>query len=236
MLTNDHNSLEVALAVPPNPYLGVWDSVLAGPFVGRVRPDRPPVQVGRAQNASGELLEAFALPCWRSGWHWTLISREDSWALGCNWFVASTGYVVRNFDNRQQLMHRLVAWCRHKGASEPDRYLYLKSALQVDHGDRVRTNNHRSNLELVDQALNNLNQRPRVDDGREVTGVTWDNDRNKWMAYTSYRGKRIWVGRFVGQHQAEHAVERKREQLERRHRARISKQVNACIGFEEVPF
>jgi hypothetical protein len=156
---------------------GTWRRAtnLAAPKRQRGRSTEEAPQVLR-HRASGQL----ALPAYRKGWHWVLVSREDAWAAGYAWFISKEGYVVRNLTvagekhgepcqlKRQRYLHRevLARVLEPPGVeapSEPGPYLWQSS--DVDHRNRRRLDNTRSNLRLLSQSDQNRNQgaeRPRA--------------------------------------------------------------------------
>ena len=198
-------------------YPGTW-TPLCGPWARRVRKDRPAVQV-RDQDG------AFLLPVWRERWFECLLSAEDAWALERNWFCTPERYVFCNKPSRKiAYLHRLVASVVRSGSSPNLETFFLPSRIEVDHNDRNPLNNHRSNLTLVDKTLNNYNHDPAL---RPCgTGVTWDENRQRYYARVKHGGQTIHIGRFQSLRQAEAAVERKRFALER---ARMK-------TVKEVPF
>lgn len=87
------------------------------------------------------------------------------------WHKSDTGYAVRRYKNSTLRMHRLIA--------QPPK------ALHVDHINRNRLDNTRSNLRIVSQATNAANG-----SGNHIKtvypdlpkGVTYDYTRNKYVA------------------------------------------------------
>ena len=77
-------------------------------------------------------------------------------------------------------------------------FLYMEGWLpeEVDHDDGDGTNNKWSNLKGSTRKLNALNLRKRSDNSSGVTGVTWQKDRNKWMAHIHIDNKMKNLGRF----------------------------------------
>ena len=105
-------------------------------------------------------------------------------------FQMSTGYRGVSLRNMQFLAHRMAwfymtgRWPRH----------------QIDHIDRVRTNNRFSNLReatMRDQ-LGNASMRKNNTSG--IRGVS--RKRNKWQAQLAYRGTYYSLGSFSSKTQA----------------------------------
>jgi hypothetical protein len=198
---------------------GTWRRAtnLAAPKRQRGRSTEEAPQVLR-HRASGQL----ALPAYRKGWHWVLVSREDAWAAGYAWFISKEGYVVRNLTvagekhgepcqlKRQRYLHRevLARVLEPPGVeapSEPGPYLWQSS--DVDHRNRRRLDNTRSNLRLLSQSDQNRNQE-RND--HELVGVTWNPSKGRWHARIRHEGRELHVGYF---HSAKRARMARRRRL-----------------------
>lgn len=185
----------------------------------------------------------LAIPAWRQGWHWVLVSACDAWAAEWFWYVSAGGYVVANVRTKQRYLHRLVAWLRKECISPAgvetalERY-WLRSVAVVDHLDHDRLNNTRKNLRLTDQTGNSLNSSPRY--GNTVTGVTWDEAKQRWQAKFEYQGRTIYCGRYATPEQAARVIERRRAQVVREHqqavRGDLATATMAPPEPDEVPF
>lgn len=68
---------------------------------------------------------------------------------------------------------------------------------QVDHIDGNRTNNAWANLRDVSGAQNQKNMKRDSRNASGISGVFWDEVRQKWVAYISSNGKRHHLGRFT---------------------------------------
>jgi len=82
---------------------------------------------------------------------------------------------------------------------------------EVDHRDQHRffeyriVDNRRDNLRNVSRSQNHANQRPRVGCSSRFKGVTWDRQKEKWMAYITVNQRRIYLGYFTSEAEAAHA-------------------------------
>lgn len=66
----------------------------------------------------------------------------------------------------------------------------------VDHINRDRSDNRRSNLRLCSLAENNRNGSIRSNNNSGFKGVSWDKARGKWQAGIGLNGTRKALGRF----------------------------------------
>ena len=66
----------------------------------------------------------------------------------------------------------------------------------VDHKNRNRYDNRKSNLRCCTYAENNRNRGLCVTNKSGVIGVHFDKKRNKWAASITLNGKKIFIGRF----------------------------------------
>ncbi len=99
---------------------------------------------------------------------------------------AKNGYVHISIKNTSHAAHRL-AWFYMTG-KWPE--------CQIDHINRIRNDNRIVNLRESNQSENMANCDVRVNNISGVTGVHWDQQRKKWMAYIKKDYKRIHIGRF----------------------------------------
>lgn len=120
---------------------------------------------------------------------------------GVNWYLSKTGYVRRatRVNGRQGTVdiHRLIIEC-------PPEHC-------IDHADRNKLNNRRSNLRV---ATNSLNQANRVSKRGEnsIKGVTFIKKCNKWQAAIKNGGKDKYLGLFDTAEQAHEAYMNAAEQ------------------------
>lgn len=101
--------------------------------------------------------------------------------------TSKTGYVVIPFKGKAYRAHRL-AYIIMTG-NEPTNY--------IDHINGKRLDNRWENLRDVtmsDNAKNRYNVSSKNKIG--LTGVSWDRNKNKWVAYINIDGKQTRLGRF----------------------------------------
>ena len=98
------------------------------------------------------------------------------------------GYLVVWVLGDLYFVHRLV-WVLLRGKIEGD--------FDVDHINRVRSDNRIENLRLATRNQNNANTtRPRKNKHDGCVGVEWDGERKRFRAVIMVNGKRKRVGRF----------------------------------------
>ena len=96
------------------------------------------------------------------------------------------GYIQITVDDKNYLAHRL-AWM----------YVFGKfPKKQIDHINRVKTDNSIKNLRDVDASTNQHNIGVRSHNSSGITGVVWNSRRQKWVAQIIYRNKRYYIGTF----------------------------------------
>lgn len=104
----------------------------------------------------------------------------------------TTGYVGIKVDCRKYQAHRL-AWLYVHGSFPPE---------QLDHINRVRTDNRLCNLRLATSIENGQNRSmPRNNTSGHV-GVSWSKAKRKWLAEIMLDGKNIRLGLFTDKDQA----------------------------------
>ena len=112
----------------------------------------------------------------------------------------NNGYKSIVIDHQTYYIHRVVAEVFDIGDIE---------GLCVNHKDGEKSNNAVANLELVTYSENHKHAfktlgRTAWHRGKDLGGgVCFDKSRNKWMAYGDYLGKRIYLGRFESQQEAQ---------------------------------
>lgn len=97
----------------------------------------------------------------------------------------SAGYRQGHIHNKHFLAHRLIF-----------KMLHDIDAENIDHIDGDRTNNRPENLRAASRLENQRNQKKRWDNASGITGVCWDAQRSKWLAYIRVKGIAKMLGRF----------------------------------------
>lgn len=109
-----------------------------------------------------------------------VIQSRDSWYQDKGGYLASSYYYagIRRFVR----FHRIVM------KAKPQQF--------VDHRDKNRRDNRKSNLRCCSYAENNRNRGLCSTNKSGVTGVSFDKRRNKWVANITFNRKKIFIGRF----------------------------------------
>jgi len=98
----------------------------------------------------------------------------------------SHGHIQIKVDRKLHLAHRLV-------------FLYVAGTApaEVDHINRVRSDNRLANLRSVSRSENRHNTAPCKRNKSGVKGVFWIERLGKWQAYISTAGKRKVLGCYA---------------------------------------
>lgn len=105
-------------------------------------------------------------------------SRPDYlWIKSRKWYLDKDGYAFCRGEKRGTTlkMHRIV--------------LEAKKGQEVDHINRDKLDNRRTNLRIVSHHENTLNRERGL-------GISFDQDRNKWRARLKFKNKEVHLGRF----------------------------------------
>lgn len=111
-------------------------------------------------------------------------SEDQEKVLKYNWKINKNGY-VRTTNGRLALHNIIMNVEKHSFSRE------------VDHINRNKLDNRKSNLRLVSRQINNLNtgnQKNNKSSG--LKGVCWHKQQNKWRAYIMLDWKQIHLGLF----------------------------------------
>lgn len=133
-----------------------------------------------------------------------LVDYEDISKLlkfGYRWSINTWGYAfcrpTKDGKSKTILMHRMLT-------DPTDKEL-------VDHINHNKLDNRKCNLRNVDSSENNYNRKGAASNNKSsgIRGVFYDNStthKNKWRAHHSFKGKKIYVGRFGTKEEAEEAI------------------------------
>lgn len=96
------------------------------------------------------------------------------------------GYLLIKIDGKNHKAHRL-AW------------LYMHGewpSSEIDHKDRVKTNNRIQNLRAVTRSENSQNKTLPKNNTSKFRGVYWHKRDRRWVAKIAINGKRKHLGHF----------------------------------------
>lgn len=118
-----------------------------------------------------------------------VISRSPSIKPGdvAGWLDKSTGYIRICLFGKFYRAHRLA-------------YFYMTGAWplqQIDHRDRIKTNNKWSNLRPATHLENQQNRGMKSNNTSGVAGVGWVKNTKKWTASIRVNYKYYFLGNFV---------------------------------------
>jgi hypothetical protein len=100
--------------------------------------------------------------------------------------INSNGYLMVYFNGRNYRIHRLV-YCMFHG--------HLPKQ-QIDHINRIKTDNRIANLRDVPCIENTRNRGNGKTNKSGVKGVFWNRCNNRWQAIIRYKNKSVVVGSF----------------------------------------
>jgi hypothetical protein len=80
--------------------------------------------------------------------------------------------------------------------------------LEIDHINRIPSDNRIANLRLATRAQNNINRRLKTSSKSGVRGVHWDAHSKKWRATLTLNGKKLSLGLYTDPHEAGEAFKR----------------------------
>ena len=113
------------------------------------------------------------------------------WTKSPQGYVARTGY--ENGEQKKILMHRVIV--------DPPK------ELQVDHKNRNKLDNRKSNLRIVTQSENMHNTGNWKNNTSGIKNICFDKSKNKWVARKQYNGKQKFIGRYATIEDAEKALQ-----------------------------
>lgn len=115
------------------------------------------------------------------------------------WHLARVGYAARSEHNRGD--RRMVYMHRELMGLTSD------NSLEVDHIDRDRLNNRRSNLRILTHAQQLQNQSPQTNPRTSrYRGVDWHSQHRAWRARIHIAGKSRHLGLFADEAEAAEAA------------------------------
>lgn len=93
-----------------------------------------------------------------------------------SWFLDSNGYARTSINGKHPSFHRMILEIGDKD-------------IQIDHINKDKIDNRRSNLRICNNQKNSFNKRKYITNTSGYKGVYFDKDRNKWRASIMIDGK-----------------------------------------------
>lgn len=103
-----------------------------------------------------------------------------------HWYLNGQGYIETHSHKQKILMHRFVLQQHNK----------LHKEDVIDHKNKLRYCNIKSNLNIVTKLENNQNTRLYKNNTSGYKGVSYDSNLQKWRSYINHQHKRIYGGNF----------------------------------------
>jgi len=108
------------------------------------------------------------------------------------WRLKKSGYLITNIrheDKRYTVeMHRLII---NNFPFSKDLKNYV-----LDHIDRNKRNNRRSNIRITERQKNSFNSNISKSNTSGVIGVCWHKENSCWTSHIRFNGKMIYLGSF----------------------------------------
>jgi len=104
------------------------------------------------------------------------------------WSISNTGYARCSYNGRGTLMHRVI--------------LQHDKNECIDHLDRNKLNNRRSNLAGCTRQENNTNSIASHGGSSKYRGVFWSKKANRWLSKINHKGKTTHIGTFKDEESA----------------------------------
>lgn len=103
-------------------------------------------------------------------------------------YLNTNGYRYLNVNGRRYQAAHLV-WLYIHGEMPP-------KPFEVDHHNRIRSDDRIDNLRLATKAQNTMNRGVQRNNTSSHKGVSWDASRKKWFAFITVNYRTIALGRF----------------------------------------
>lgn len=122
-----------------------------------------------------------------------MVDDDDyEWLNQFKWQVFNNGYAVRNFGGKlrkKQSMHRMILGLTDR-------------SLMVDHKDRNKLNNCRSNLRVASALENGRNKTHLLSGTSKYRGVSWYKRDQKWIVHIRVNKRNKHLGIFTDEIEA----------------------------------
>lgn len=130
----------------------------------------------------------------------TLVDWEDAeWLNQWIWICSSKGYATRTYRCKEKsgkkhlvTMHRAIM----------ERHGHCIEGLEIDHINRDRLCNIKSNLRVATRSQNGANRTRHCNNTSGTTGVTYHKASNRWRAFIQFQKQWIRLGSFISKDDA----------------------------------
>ena len=124
----------------------------------------------------------------------TLMDREDFDKIKTSIFVSTGGYPTINIKGKSKRVHQTI--------------LTPPKGFEIDHINRDRTDNRRSNLRIATRSQNKMNRTISSNNTSGKAGVYWSKQKNKWQVRIEAKGVQYHLGFFKNKKEAIDAREK----------------------------
>ncbi|MBN2591650.1 MAG: HNH endonuclease [Sedimentisphaerales bacterium] len=134
---------------------------------------------------------------------YAIVDPEDfGWLSEYKWHCTNYGYAARKIPRKLRkgseqsiMMHRELC--------------PVDDDLFVDHINRIRNDNRKSNLRPATRQQNNWNSKQnRKKSNTQYTGIHWNNNRKKWQVQLTVNGKQRGFGYYTDEIEAAKAYDK----------------------------
>lgn len=115
------------------------------------------------------------------------------------------GYLRFGLDGKIVKIHRFLYEQFHN--------ITLTSDIELNHQNRVRTDNRIDNLEISNRSYNNQNKEKQINNKSGFKGVWYNKQNKKWRAQININGKRTHLGYFITAELAYDSYKKKAREL-----------------------
>ena len=121
----------------------------------------------------------------------TLVDDEDfNWLSRWRWHFNSNGYAQRVFRIKQQDNKVGHVYLHHEVIGKPN------GNLRIDHINRNKLDNRKSNLRFASDRNNSHNTMARTSNKLKIKGVYWDRVKQRYCTQITVNYKRIHIGSY----------------------------------------
>lgn len=113
-----------------------------------------------------------------------IVDDEDYERINKHKWCCIGGYAGRNINGKHYYLHWEIIGKPKKG-------------LEIDHTNKNKLDNRKSNLRICNRSQNNRNVFTNKSNKSGYKGVIWLKQNKKWMAQITFNYKRIYLGLFT---------------------------------------